>query len=151
MRDFLRRHGASIFLAVGAAAVLGALALGQIEILAATLVVTPLLGIWASWKLWKWHQFYGTRFLWGLFLVSVAADVAALPIAFISARRIWLGPDAPPIKGSGEILGLALVILEGAFVYLVLRWADLDLDMKRVRVSPQDQTSDTNQPPEEDR
>lgn len=145
----LRRHGAVAFLVVSAAALVAAFLLGLIEVLAAVLSLAPLLGAWASWKLWKWHRFYGTRFLWGLFVASIAADLAAVPVAWLSVRRLWLGPDAPPFVGSGEILGLALMVFEGVFIYLVLRWSDLDLDMQRVRTGAEDETSGTNQPPKE--
>lgn len=120
-------------------------------IIAGILALTPVAGAWASWKLWRWHRFYGTRFLWGLFLASLAADIASLPVAFIAARRVWLGPDAPPVQGSGEILGLALLVFEGVFVYLVLRWRDLDRDMERQRYGTEDESSGTNLAPEEER
>jgi hypothetical protein len=144
---FIRRHAATIFLAVSALVILVALFGHAIEFVAAALALAPFLGGWASWRLWRWHKFYGTRFLWGLFVASIAADLAALPIAFISARRIFLGPDAAPLPGAGEALGVALIVLEGVFVYLVLRWQDLDVDMKRVREGVDDSTDSTNRPP----
>lgn len=147
MTDFLRRHGANLFLAVSAVVALAAILGHSIEVVATALALAPVLGAWASWKLWRWHQFYGTRFLWGLFLASLAADMAAIPVALLSVRRIYLGPAAPPIQGSGEMLGIALIVFEGVFVYLVLKWRDLDLDMKRVRTGIQDQTDTTNRAP----
>lgn len=146
----IRRYGSTFFLAASVLFIVGGMLLGLLEMVAALLTAAPFLGAWASWKLWKWHQFYGTRFLWGLFLASVAADIAAAPVAALSARRLWLGPDAPAIIGSGEILGLALVVFEGVFVYLVLRWQDLDIDMERVRVGLEDESEGTNLAPEEE-
>lgn len=116
---------------------------------AIVLAFAPVVGAWASYKLWRWHKFYGTRFLWGLFIASVAADLAALPVAFIAIRRLVLGPEAPPFELAGVFLGCALLIFEGVFVYLVIRWRDLDHDMERVRTGTEDETSGTNQPPRE--
>lgn len=117
---------------------------------AVILGLAPFAGVWATWKLWNWHRFYGTRFLWGLFLASVAADIASLPVAVLSWRRLLLGPNADPLPGSVELLALALLVFEGVFVYLVLRWRDLDRDMKRVRTGAEDESSGTNLPPEEE-
>ena len=119
----------------------------MIEILLFFLASIPLLGAWASWKFWQWHKFYGTRFLWGLFLSSAAADLASVPVAFLAARRLILGPGAPPFPESATLVAFSLLILEGIFVYLVFRWNDLDDDMKRARNGPEDESSHTNLPP----
>lgn len=121
----------------------------MINLVIALLITLPIFGLWATYKLYKWHQFYGTRFLWGLFLASVVVDIAELPIAFLSARRLILGPNAPPIDYSGEILGFALIALESVFVYLVWRWRDLDQDMRIKRTGRQDESYGTNLPPKE--
>jgi hypothetical protein len=147
VNEYLRRHGATLFLVVSA--LLAITVVSGLEGVATALALAPLLGFWASWKLYRWHRFYGTRFLWGLFLASVAANLAALPVAFLSARRVFLGPDAPGILWAGPVLGVALIVLEGVFVYLVLRWSDLDLDMKRVRIGLEDEVNSTNVAPEE--
>ena len=123
----------------------------MIELLGTLLLLLPFAGAWATYKFWSWHQFYGTRFLWGLFLTSVASTVASIPIAYIAGRRVFLGPDAPPFMHAALFLGVSLILLEGVFVYLVIRWKDLDEDMKRIRVSPQDEQEDANLPPEEQR
>ena len=119
----------------------------MIETIAFILGLMPLLGLWAAWKMFTWHRFYGTRFLWGLFLASMASAVAAAPVAFISIRRLLLGPTAPPFPQAAIMLGFSLILLEGVFVYLVLRWSDLDEDMKRARTGTDDSTDSTNRPP----
>jgi hypothetical protein len=98
---------------------------GSVEALGVGLVLVPLAGLWASFKLYRWHQFYGTRFLWGLFLASLASNIASLPVAFIAIRRV-LFPDADPFPAAVFFLGGSLLVLEGVFVYLVARWKDLD-------------------------
>lgn len=123
----------------------------MIEIIIVILILLPIVGLWASWKLWKWHKFYGSRFLWGLFLTSIAVDIAGMPIAVISGRRLFLGPDAPPFPGTGEVLGISLVILQSTFLYLIWRWRDLDRDMRRERTGIQDLTHSVNRPPTENR
>src|SRR5688500_15154171 len=105
----------------------------MINLVIALLLAMPVLGLWATYKLYNWYRFYGTRFLWGLFLTSIIVDLAELPIALVAARRLILGRDAPPIAYSGEILGVALIALESVFVYLVWRWSDLDEDMRRAQ------------------
>lgn len=121
------------------------------EAVALVLALIPLLGAWATLKFYSWYRFYGTRFLWGLFLASTSSSFASMGPAYLSVRRLIVGPDAPPFPEAVLILGTSLVILEGAFVYLVLRWKDLDNDMKRVRLGEEDESSHTNLPPRESR
>lgn len=123
----------------------------MIEIIATLLTIMPLAGLWVTWKLWSWQNFYKSRFLWGLFLASLASDVASVPIAIIAGRRLFLGRDAPPFPNSGEWLGFSLVLLESVFLYLVIRWRDLDRDMRRERKGIEDLTHSVNRPPKERR
>jgi hypothetical protein len=101
------------------------------ETIGIVLMILPFLGVWATYKLWKWWHFYGTRFLGGLVIASAAADLAAWPIAVIASRRVFLGPDAPRLEYTTELLGFSLAILEAVFIFLVLRWGDLDKEMER--------------------
>jgi hypothetical protein len=135
------------YLGVALALSFTAAATGSVEALGVALAIMPIAGAYASYKLWRWHQFYGTRFLWGLFIASIAAFFASLPTAFISIRRVLLGEDAPPFPFAVFFLGASLLVLEGTFVYLVSRWHDLDLDMKRKREGVDDSTDSTNRPP----
>ncbi len=94
-----------------------------------TLGLTPFLGMWATYKLWRWYRFYGTRFLWGLFVTSFVSDIVSVPIAGLAIRRLIVGPDAPSVQFSGELLAISIIVLEGVFFYLVVRWRDLDASM----------------------
>lgn len=119
----------------------------MIEFIALLLLLMPLGGLWVTWKMWTWHQFYQSRFLWGLFLASISTDLASVPVAVISANRLFRGPNAPPFPQSGLLLGFSVLVLEGVFLYLVLRWRDLDKDMKVVRTGRMDETFGVNREP----
>jgi hypothetical protein len=96
------------------------------DFLVLLLATVPFGAIWASVRLYRWHKRMKSQFLWGLFLASVATDVAAIPIAFIAARRALLGEEAPVLPGTALVLAGAILLLEGIFIYLVIRWRDLD-------------------------
>lgn len=138
----------ALYLGGTAALAFVAAVLNSVETIALSLALVPFAGFYATWKLYRWHQFYGTRFLWGLLLASVAANIASLPVAGIAVRRVILGPDAPAFPEGVFLLGGSLIILEGVFVYLVSRWSDLDTDLKRVRHGLEDESEGTNLPPE---
>ncbi len=121
------------------------------ELLIIGLVVLPFLAVLATHRLWVWYKFYGTRFLWGLFLASITSDIASFPIALLSLRRLIVGPDAPRLEYATVVAAGSLLVLESIFIYIVIRWWDLDNDMKRERKGIQDMTYSTNLPPEEAR
>lgn len=94
----------------------------MIEFLATLLTLLPFLGLWATIKFFRWWKHFGGRFLFGLALASAVSDVVAMPVAWIAARRLFLGPDAPPFPYSGEILGFSVIVLECVFLVLMLAW-----------------------------
>lgn len=113
------------------------------ELLMMLLLILPIGAIWASWKLWQWQRRFHSRFLGGLFIASVATDLASVPIAVLSGRRIWYGDDVSVLPGTPLILIAALVLLEGVFIYLVLRWrGELDRESGLVEGETQNQRED---------
>lgn len=96
------------------------------QYISVVLILLPLLGLYATYKFWKWHNKHGTRFLWGLFLASIVTDLAATGVAFVATARILTPIDEPLPAWMGLMLGAFLFPLEGIFFYLVIRWRDLD-------------------------
>lgn len=110
------------------------------EILIFVVIVLSVMSIWAAARFTRWHRFYGTRFLWGMRLVAYAVTIASMPIAFLSGRRLILGPDAPRFEGSTILVVLSLIVLIGVVSWLAWRWGDLDKGMQPEEAAPPNET-----------
>ena len=112
------------------------------NIISMLLILIPVVGLYASYKLWRWQRAYKSRFLWGLFVASIVSDIASFIVGGVALLRQMV-PDTEPLPPlAGLSLGVALVLLEIVFFYLVIKWRDLDSYIGEVEGETQDQRED---------